>query len=93
MNYTYRQLLAALHELSPEELDLNVTIYDSSREEYYPLNYTDKTDDDDVLDSNHPIMIINDTEEPPKADLSTYIDDVLSNPEHPEYDKIRRKTN
>ena len=63
MNYTYRQLLEALLELSQEELDLSVTIYDSSREEYYPLNYTGKTEGDDVLDSDHPIMIINDPED------------------------------
>ena len=44
-----------------------------------------------VHDSGDDMDFGYDTEEPPKADLSTYIDDVLSNPEHPEYDKIRRK--
>ena len=63
MNYTYRQLLEALLELSQEELDMNVTIYDFTNEEYYPLNYTGKTEGDDVLDANHPIMIINDPED------------------------------
>jgi len=63
MNYTYRQLLEALQELSSDELDLHVTIYDSSREVYHPLNYTGKCEGDDVLDADHPIMIINDPEE------------------------------
>jgi len=62
MNYTYRQLLEALLELSQEELDLNVAIYDSSREEYYQLNYTGKTEGDDFLDTDHPIIIVNDPE-------------------------------
>lgn len=60
MNYTYRQLLEALQELSQEELDMHVSIYDATNEEYYPLNYTSKTEVDDVLDADHPIMVIND---------------------------------
>lgn len=60
MNYTYRQLLEALQELSSDELDMHVSIYDSTNEEYYPLNYTGKCEGDDRLDADHPIMIIND---------------------------------
>ena len=63
MNYTYRQLLEALQELSSDELDLHVTIYDMQQEVYHPLNYTGKCEGDDVLDADHPIMIINDPEE------------------------------
>ena len=63
MNYTYRQLLEALLELSQEELDMNVSIYDFTNEVYYPLNYTGKCEGDDVLDADHPIMIINDPED------------------------------
>ena len=63
MNYTYRQLLEALQELSSDELDMHVSIYDSTNEEYYPLNYTGKCEGDDTLDADHPIMIINDPEE------------------------------
>ena len=63
MNYTYKQLLEALLELSQEELDMHVTIYDFTNEEYYPLNYAGKSEGDDVLDANHPIMIINDPED------------------------------
>ena len=60
MGYTYRQLLEALQELTEDELDLSVTLYDSQREEYYPLNYCGKTEGDDVVDHDHPILIFND---------------------------------
>jgi len=63
MNYTYRQLLEALQELSSDELDMHVTIYDRGREVYHPLNYTGKCEGDDVVDADHPIMIINDPDE------------------------------
>ena len=63
MNYTYRDLLEALQEFSSDELDMHVTIYDRGREVYHPLNYTGKCEGDDVVDADHPIMIINDPEE------------------------------
>jgi len=63
MNYTYRDLLQALQEMSSDELDMHVTIYDRGREVYHPLNYTGKCEGDDVVDADHPIMIINDPEE------------------------------
>ena len=73
MNYTYRQLLAALQELSQDELDMNVTVYDNTNEEYYPLNYAGKCEGDDVVDADHPIMIIND----PEATVSEPIDEMF----------------
>ena len=63
MNYTYRQLLEALCELTEEQLGLHVTVYDFQKEEYYPLNYTGTTEGDDVVDDEHPILIINDPTE------------------------------
>ena len=57
MNYTYRQLLEALCELTEEQLDLHVTVYDFQKEEYYPLNYTGTTEGDDVVDDEHPILM------------------------------------
>ena len=63
MNYTYRQLLEALQELSQDELDMHATVYDAANEEYYSLNYTDRSEGDDVLDPDHPIMTVNDPEE------------------------------
>ena len=73
MNYTYRQLLAALQELSQDELDMHVSVYDATNEEYYPLNYTGKCEGDDVVDADHPIMIIND----PEATESEPIDEMF----------------
>jgi len=63
MNYTYRDLLEALQEFSSDELDMHVTVYDRTNEVYHPLNYTGKCEGDDVVDADHPIMIINDPEE------------------------------
>ena len=63
MNYTYRDLLEALQELTSDELDMHVTVYDRGQEAYHRLNYTGKCEGDDVLDADHPIMIINDPEE------------------------------
>ena len=63
MNYTYRQLLEALQALSSDELDMHVTVYDRTNEVYHPLNYTGKCEGDDVVDADHPILIINDPEE------------------------------
>ena len=74
MNYTYRDLLEALQELSSDELDLHVTIYDMQREVYHPLNYTGKCEGDDVLDADHPIMIINDPDENVSEPVSEVVD-------------------
>ncbi len=74
MNYTYRDLLEALQELSSDELDLHVTIYDIQREVYHPLNYTGKCEGDDVLDADHPIMIINDPDENVSEPVSHVVD-------------------
>lgn len=58
--YTYKDLLAALLELSEDELSMTATIYDKSFDAYYPIDNTNKTEDDDVLDANHPVLIVND---------------------------------
>ena len=63
MNYTYRDLLEALQDMSSDELDMHVTVYDRGQEAYHQLNYTGKCEGDDVVDADHPIMIINDPEE------------------------------
>ena len=60
MNYTYKDLLEALQELSSDELDLHVTVYDQTNEVYYPLNYAGKCEGDEVVSSDHPVLIIND---------------------------------
>ena len=63
MYYTYRELLEALQELSEEELDKTATIYDKAFDTYMPIDYTEKTTDDFVLEACHPIIVINDPEE------------------------------
>ena len=62
MYYTYRELLEALKELSEEQLDKTATIYDKSFDAYMPIDYTEKTEEDDVLEADHPVIVINDPE-------------------------------
>ena len=63
MNYTYRQLLEALQELSSDELDMSVTVYDRGQEAYHQLHYAGKCEGDDKISADQPILIINDPEE------------------------------
>ena len=63
MNYTYRDLLEALQEMSSVELDMSVTVYDRGQEAYHKLNYAGKCEGDDKVSADHPILIINDLEE------------------------------
>jgi len=63
MNYTYRQLLEALQELSSDELDMHVIVYDQTREEYHSLNYAGRCEGDGIVDAFHTLLIINDPEE------------------------------
>ena len=54
---TYRELFAQLQQLTDEQLDSTVTVYDTDSDEYYgctELVYT--TDACDVLDPNHPVI-------------------------------------
>ena len=62
MYYTYRELLEALQELPEHDLDKTATIYDKTFDAYMPINHTDKTVNDDVLDVHHPVIVINDPE-------------------------------
>ena len=51
---TYRELLAQLQQLTPEQLEQTVTVYDSASDEHHGANelvYT--TDAQDVLDPEH----------------------------------------
>ena len=60
MYYTYRELLEALQELPEHDLDKTATIYDKTFDAYMPIDYTETTTDDDVLDAHHPVIVIND---------------------------------
>ncbi len=63
MNYTYRDLLEALQDMSSDDLDMSVTVYDRGQEAYHKLNYAGKCEGDDKVSADQPILIINDPEE------------------------------
>ena len=51
---TYADLLKELQELSPEQLNQNVTLYSIAEDEFVPAYMTDMTDDEEqTLDPNH----------------------------------------
>jgi hypothetical protein len=57
-NLTYRQLLELLNKMTPEQLTLNISIFDG-RNEYMPvvaMAYADP-ENCDVLDPGHPFLI------------------------------------
>lgn len=66
MNMTYRQLLNALNELSENDLDLSVSLFDTNTKEVYPLVETTLVSElpskyreevEDVLTNDHPILV------------------------------------
>ena len=51
---TYADLLKELQELSPEQLNQNVTLYSIAEDEFVPAYMTDMTDEEEkTLDPNH----------------------------------------
>jgi hypothetical protein len=60
--YTFADLLKALKELTPEELQMTATIYNVENDTYAPVEYTNRTAYDDVLDEHHPVIVVNDPE-------------------------------
>jgi hypothetical protein len=50
---TYKELLESLNELSAEQLNQTVTVYDGAVGEYYPVYSCDVSLVDGVLDKNH----------------------------------------
>jgi len=54
---TYRQLLEALKELHPDNLDNTVTVYTVEQDEYFAVSGTGICDDG-VLDDGHPFLIV-----------------------------------
>lgn len=57
---TYKELKNQLENLNEEQLDMDVTIYDSEDDEFFgcytPQLHINK--EDDTLDDNHPYLII-----------------------------------
>ena len=74
MNYTYRQLLEAVQELSSDELDMQVIVYDQTREEYHSLNYAGRCEGDGIVDAFHTLLIINDPDETVSEPVSEVVD-------------------
>ena len=81
MNYTFRDLLEALQELTEEQLDMTATVCDYEAEEFYPIEFTSNSDDiiiesnhqpgtDRLGNSNHPILVIKSGAEEPQE---TYV--------------------
>ena len=53
---TYKELANEILNMSDEQYNSDVTIYDSETDEYYKANLFYTTEDCDVLDPNHPIL-------------------------------------
>ena len=64
MNMTYQELRDYLDTLTPEELNLNVSIYCGEVDEVWPVMGTSRNTDQDmgeeisILDHNHPMLLI-----------------------------------
>jgi len=56
---TYKQLLAELQKLNEEQLNQDVAIWDTDNDEYYQtmVELVFTTEECDVLDVNHPVII------------------------------------
>lgn len=60
----YETLLAAISKLTPEQLRMDVTIFDDENDEFYPIISFDISDDskgniepaNGVLDNGHPYL-------------------------------------
>ena len=55
---TYKNLLEFLQTLTAEQLAQTVSVYDCTQDEYHPSQDVTFTVGDDVLDDNHPILLI-----------------------------------
>ena len=53
--YTYNNLLYWLQQLTPEQLNMTVTIYNMQSAEYYPASFS--IDQLNVLGENYPIIL------------------------------------
>jgi hypothetical protein len=55
---TYKELRDLLDQLDPDQLNSDVTVFDTAADEYYGLNVelVFTTDAVDVLDPNHPVI-------------------------------------
>jgi hypothetical protein len=56
MNRTYRQLLEWLKKFNDDQLDSNVSVHLKDMDEWFPIEATAFTEEDDVLDKGHPYL-------------------------------------
>lgn len=54
-NMTFRELLNRLSQLTPEQLDMDVSVYDGNADEYFSA-YGLYICEDNVLDDDHPYI-------------------------------------
>jgi hypothetical protein len=52
---TYGQLLVHIYQLTPDQLDQNVTVI--CNDEHVPVNHIGLSEDDDVLDDDHIVLM------------------------------------
>lgn len=57
-NITYREIQNALAAMTPEQLDMNASVFVSDTDEYYPIKVITVTKETDVLDANHPFFLV-----------------------------------
>jgi len=57
---TYAQLLEQLQKLPADKLQNTVTVYDPDRDDFCPVNHTEKSEerDNDVLDHDHFYLVL-----------------------------------
>ena len=61
-NFTYRNLLIALSKLNDEQLDCDLTVYDEKTDEYHAVRLDIIITNEDVLDTDHPVIGISNIE-------------------------------
>jgi hypothetical protein len=52
---TYGQLLVHIYQLTPDQLDQNVTVI--CNDEHVPVDHIGLSEDDDVLDDDHIVLM------------------------------------
>lgn len=55
---TYGELLSHLQDMDSTALDMDVTLYDPSEDEYIPIQDFDHTVGTDVIDDGHPVLVL-----------------------------------
>jgi len=55
---TYKQLLQKLKNLNDEQLNMDVTVYQSEYDEYFPANDFFINENSNVLDIKHPYITL-----------------------------------